>query len=282
MKKITLHHLGEMKAQGEPISMLTAYSFWQARLVEEAGADMILVGDSLGMVEQGFSGTLPVTLEMMILACQGVTRGASRPFIVGDLPFLSYETSESEAIRNAGRMIKESGVDAVKLEGGRRQASTVRALTRAGIAVMGHIGLTPQSATLLGGFRVQGKDASGARELLEDARALEEAGAKLLILECIPAPLAEQISADLSIPTIGIGAGAGCDGQVLVFHDVLGLYGDFQPRFVKRYVEGGSLLREALREHVAEVRRKAFPQERHSFGMEKAVLEAALKEDSDS
>jgi 3-methyl-2-oxobutanoate hydroxymethyltransferase len=272
MKKISLHRLEEMKAQKEPISMLTAYSFWQARLVEEAGADMILVGDSLGMVEQGFSGTLPVTLEMMILASQGVTRGASKPFIVGDMPFLSYETGESEAIRNAGRLVKEAGVDAVKLEGGTRQANTVRALTRAGIAVVGHIGLTPQSATLLGGFKVQGKDPSKARELVEDARALEEAGARLLILECIPAPLAERITADLSIPTIGIGAGGGCDGQVLVLHDVLGLYGDFQPRFVKRYIQGGALLRDALKEHVEEVRRKEFPRESHCFGMDREVL----------
>ncbi len=278
MKKITLHRLAEMKVQKEPISMLTAYSFWQARLVEEAGADMILVGDSLGMVEQGFSGTVPVTLEMMLLACQGVTRGASRPFIVGDMPFLSYEVSETQAVHNAGRLIKEAGVDGIKLEGGKRQASTVRALTRAGMAVIGHIGLTPQSATLLGGFRVQGKDAEKARELLEDARALEDAGAKLLILECIPAPLAEKITRSLSIPTIGIGAGKGCDGQVLVFHDVLGLYGDFRPRFAKRYVEGGTLLGEALKTHVAEVRSKAFPGEAHSFGMD----QAALKEVEDS
>jgi len=266
-----------MKSEKKPISMLTAYNFWQARLAEEAGVEMILVGDSLGMVEQGFPGTLPVTMEMMLLACQGVTRGASRPFIVGDMPFLSYEVSEADAIRNAGRLIKEAGVDGIKLEGGKRQASTVRALTRAGMAVIGHIGLTPQSATLLGGFRVQGKDAEKAGELLEDARALEEAGAQLLILECIPAPLAERITATLSIPTIGIGAGAGCDGQVLVFHDVLGLYGDFQPRFAKRYVEGGALLREALKNHVTEVHKRTFPTEAHSFGMDEAVLKEVGK-----
>lgn len=273
MKKVSLNRLSEMKAKGEPISMLTAYSFWQARLVEEAGAEMILVGDSYGMVEQGLKGTVPVTMDMMVLACQAVTRGATGPFVVGDMPFMSYEADEAEAVRNAGRLMKEAGVDAVKVEGGRARAATVRAMTRAGIAVVGHIGLTPQSATLLGGFRVQGKDAESARNLLEDARALEEAGARALVIECVPAPLAGRISAAISIPTIGIGAGAGCDGQVLVFHDVLGLYGDFKPRFVKRYVEGGNILGKALEEYVKDVRSKTFPSEAHSFAMDISVLD---------
>lgn len=273
MKKISLNHLDGMKARGEAISMLTAYSFWQARLVEEAGAEMILVGDSLGMVELGLKNTVPVTMEMMVLACQSVMRGASRAFVVGDMPFMSYEADEAEAVRNAGRLIKEGGVDAVKVEGGSGRANTVRAMTRAGIAVVGHIGLTPQSATLLGGFRVQGKDAESARRLLEDARALEDAGARALVLECVPAPLAERISRCLSIPTIGIGAGGGCDGQVLVFHDVLGLYGDFKPRFVKRYCEGGLFLTKALGAYVGEVRERRFPMQEHAFDMDQSVLD---------
>lgn len=273
MKKVSLNRLAEMKANGEPISMLTAYSFWQARLVEEAGAEMILVGDSFGMVEQGLKDTVPVTMDMMVLACRAVTRGARGPFIVGDMPFMSYEADEAEAVRNAGRLLKEAEVDAVKVEGGKDRAATVRAMTRAGIAVVGHIGLTPQSATLLGGFRVQGKDAESARRLIEDARALEEAGARALVLECVPAPLAERITATISIPTIGIGAGAGCDGQVLVFHDVLGLYGDFKPRFVKRYVEGGKFLGQALGAYVKDVREKTFPAEANSFGMDASVLD---------
>lgn len=273
MKKISLNDLDGMKERGEVISMLTAYSFWQARLVEEAGAEMILVGDSLGMVELGLRDTVPVTLEMMLLACQAVTRGASRPFVVGDMPFMSYEADEAEAVRNAGRLIKEGGVDAVKVEGGSIRAHTVRAMTSAGIAVVGHIGLTPQSATLLGGFRVQGKDTEGARRLLADAQALANAGARALVLECVPAPLAERISRSLSIPTIGIGAGAGCDGQVLVLHDVLGLYGDFKPRFVKRYSEGGRILGEALETYVSEVRERRFPLAEHAFDMDPSVLD---------
>ncbi len=252
--------------------MLTAYSVWQARLVEEAGAEMILVGDSLGMVEQGLDNTVPVTLEMMILACKAVTRGASVPFVVGDMPFMSYEADVTEAVHNAGRLMKEAGVDAVKVEGGSHRAHTVRALTEAGIAVVGHIGLTPQSATLLGGYRVQGKSVEGARKLIEDARALENAGARVLVLECVPAPLAAYLTRSISIPTIGIGAGDGCDGQVLVFHDVLGLYGDFKPRFVKRYAEGGTLLGEALAGYVQEVRQRSFPAPEHSFDMDSSVI----------
>lgn len=268
-----MNRLAEMKASGKPISMLTAYSFWQARLVEEAGAEMILVGDSYGMVEQGLKGTVPVTMDMMVLACKAVTRGATGPFIVGDMPFMSYEADEAEAVRNAGRLMKEAGVDAVKVEGGKNRAATVRAMTRAGIAVVGHIGLTPQSATLLGGFRVQGKDVQSARRLLEDARALEEAGARALVLECVPAPLAERITSAVSIPTIGIGAGGGCDGQVLVFHDVLGLYGDFKPRFVKRYIDGGDILGKALGAYVKDVREKTFPAEANAFDMDVSVMD---------
>ncbi len=277
MKKISIPRLREMKEKGEPITMITAYSAWQARLVEESGAEMILVGDSLAMVEKGFSGTLPVTMETMVDACAAVTRGASVPFIVGDMPFLSYEVDPSQAVANAGRFIKEAAVDAVKLEGGRERAGTIQAIVGAGMAVIGHIGLTPQSATLLGGFRVQGRDVEGARRLLDDARAVEAAGACALVLECVPAPLARFISERVLIPTIGIGAGAGCDGQVLVFHDILGLYGDFRPRFVKRYVEGGRILKEALAEFVGEVRQGIFPDDGHSFGLDESVLEELRK-----
>lgn len=272
MKKISIPRLREMKAAGEAITMITAYSAWQARLVEEAGAEMILVGDSLAMVEKGHSATLPVTMEVMVDASAAVTRGASIPFIVGDMPFLSYEVDRAQAITNAGRFVKEAAVDAVKLEGGLERSETIRAIVGAGMAVVGHIGLTPQSTTLLGGFRVQGRDVEGARRLLADARAVEEAGACALVLECVPAPLARLVSESLSIPTIGIGAGQGCDGQVLVFHDILGLYGDFRPRFVKRYVEGGKILREGLKGFVDEVRRGDFPDDDHAFGLDEAVL----------
>ena len=273
MKKISIPHLKEMKARGEAITMITAYSAWQARLVEEAGAEMILVGDSLAMVEKGFPGTLPVTVDVMVDACAAVTRGASRSFVVGDMPFLSYEVDRAQAIANAGRFVKEAAVDAVKLEGGLDRVETIRAIVGAGMAVVCHIGLTPQSATLLGGFRVQGRDLEGARRLLADAKAVEEAGACALVLECVPAPLARLISERLTIPTIGIGAGGGCDGQVLVFHDILGLYGDFRPRFVKRYVEGGKILQEALEAFVGDVRRRGFPDEGHSFGLDEALME---------
>ncbi len=273
MKKISIPHLKEMKAKGEVITMITAYSAWQARLVDEAGAEMTLVGDSLSMVEKGYPGTLPVTVDVMVDACAAVTRGTSRSFVVGDMPFLSYEVDRAQAIANAGRFVKEAAVDAVKLEGGLERAETIRAIVGAGMAVVGHIGLTPQSATLLGGFRVQGRDLEGARRLLADAKAVEEAGACALVLECVPAPLARLISERLTIPTIGIGAGGGCDGQVLVFHDILGLYGDFRPRFVKRYVEGGKILKEALETFVDDVRRRGFPDEAHSFGLDEALIE---------
>ena len=277
MKKITIPRLMEMKDSHQPISMITAYSSWQARLVQDAGAEMILVGDSIGMVEKGFKGTNPVTMDVMIDACSSVSREASEPFLVGDMPFLSYEIDNSQAIANAGRFIKESAMDAVKLEGGVERAKTVRSIVNAGIAVVGHIGLTPQSATLLGGFRVQGKDLKGAKKLLADGKALEEAGACAVVLECVPAPLASLISQELSIPTIGIGAGEGCDGQVLVFHDILGLYGEFRPRFIKRYLEGGKLLTEALSSYVSDVRKGTFPDSDHSFDMDRSVLNELKK-----
>nr|WP_321501497.1 3-methyl-2-oxobutanoate hydroxymethyltransferase [uncultured Dethiosulfovibrio sp.] len=273
MRKVTIPQLMEMKASGRPISMITAYSSWQAAMVQESGAEVILVGDSLGMVEKGFSSTVPVTMDTMIDACSAVARGVSSPFLVGDMPFMSYEVDRAQAVANAGRFIKEAGMDGVKLEGGVERADTVKAIVDAGIAVVGHIGLTPQSATLLGGFRVQGKDLAGAEKLLADGRALQDAGACSIVLECVPAPLAEILTKDLSIPTVGIGAGSGCDGQVLVFHDILGLYGDFRPKFVKRYLDGGKVLTEALASYVSDVRERSFPEEGHSFDMDLSVLE---------
>ena len=277
MERLTIPRLWEMKRQGEPIVMLTAYNVWQTRLVEAAGADMILVGDSLGMVEHGYEGTAPVTLDMMILHCAAVMRSRKRTFVTGDMPFLACEVSDPEAVRSAGTLLKESGVDSVKVEGGRRRAHTIAALTEAGIAVMGHIGLTPQSAVSLGGFRVQGKTTEQARRLLDDARAVEDAGAFAVVLECVPAELASIVTAQLSIPTIGIGAGLGCDGQVLVFHDVLGLYGDFKPKFARRYAEGGTILTQGLESFVREVRQRAFPAPEHAFALDPRVREELEK-----
>ena len=270
--RMTLPRLREMKVRGDRIVMHTAYTAWQMALVEGAGADVVLVGDSVGMVEHGLDSTVPVTLEMMLLHCAAVTRRRTRALVVGDLPFLSYEVDDREAVRNAGRLVKEAGVDAVKLEGGTSREATIRTLVTAGIPVVGHVGLTPQTAVQLGGFRVQGKDAGRARQILEDAEAVQRAGACMVVLECVPSPLAELITRRLEIPTIGIGAGGGCDGQVLVFHDILGIFRDFTPKFVRRYAEGGTLLGEALQSYTREVRSGAFPGEEHGFSLDPEVL----------
>ncbi|AER66974.1 3-methyl-2-oxobutanoatehydroxymethyltransferase [Thermovirga lienii DSM 17291] len=277
-KVLSIPDFMRMKQEKEPIVMVTAYNHWQARLAEKAGADMILVGDSVGMVEHGLKDTLGVTMEMMLMHCKAVMRARQRAFVVGDLPFLSYEVDEREAIRNAGLLVKEAGVDAVKLEGGKNRVSTIRAIVDAGIAVVGHIGLTPQTATLLGGYRVQGKDEQSARRVLEDAIAVQEAGACAVVLECVPASLAEFITQKLSIPTIGIGAGSSCDGQVLVFHDILGLFETFKPKFVKSYANGAEYLGSGLEGYVREVKNKAFPTQEHSFAMDEKVMEALKKE----
>ncbi len=263
----------EMKSRKEKITMLTAYNAWQARLAEKAGAEMLLVGDSVGMVEHGFPDTLEVTLEMMILHCAAVSRGSEKAFLVGDLPFLTYEVDEREAVRNAGRLIREGKVQAVKLEGGSNRFETIRAIVRAGIPVMGHVGLTPQTSTALGGYKVQGKDRESARRVFEDALSVERAGAFAVVLECVPSPLAERITEKLTIPTIGIGAGPACDGQVLVLHDVLDLYGTFRPKFVKVYAEGGRVLLEGLEKYVMEVKKGEFPDLEHGFTMDPALLE---------
>lgn len=271
--RLGLNDFRRMKLEGERIAMLTAYNTWQARLAEQAGAEMLLVGDSVGMVEHGLPDTLGVTLEMMILHCAAVSRGSEKAFLIGDLPFMSYEVDDRDAVRNAGRMMSEGRVQAVKLEGGLGRVETIRAIVRAGIPVMGHVGLTPQSSVALGGFKVQGKDRAGARRVMEDALAVAEAGAFALVLECVPALLAEKITERLSIPTIGIGAGASCDGQVLVIHDVLDLYGAFRPKFVKVFAEGSKTITEGLSRYVAEVKTGGFPSGEHSFKMDPELLE---------
>jgi 3-methyl-2-oxobutanoate hydroxymethyltransferase len=269
--KITLHDLQTKKERGEKIAMLTAYDYPTALLLDQAGIDMILVGDSLGMVVHGFDTTLPVTLDMMVMHTQAVRRGVKHAFLVGDMPFMSYQISIEEARRNAARLLAEGGADAVKVEGGRHMAPTVQALVEIGIAVQGHIGLTPQSVSALGGFKTQGKTVETARKLLDDAKALEAAGAFSIVLEAIPMRLAELISRSISIPTIGIGAGAGCDGQVLVTHDLLGLFDRFTPKFVKRYAEIGKTMQAAFEAYRDDVKSSAFPDEDHSFTMPDTV-----------
>jgi len=253
------------KGSGERLVMLTAYDYPSARLGEEAGADLLLVGDSLGMVVQGQGDTLRVTLDQMVYHCSMVSRAAHRALVVADMPFLTYHTGPDEAVRNAGRCLQEGGVQAVKLEGGALRAPVVRHLVENGIPVMGHIGLTPQSVHALGGFKVQGRTLDAARALLDDARAIEDAGAFSLVLECIPAEVAAEITARLTIPTIGIGAGPDCDGQVLVFHDLLGLYEGPRPRFVRSYGEFGQQMREALSRFRGDVVAGRFPSGDESF-----------------
>lgn len=266
-KKLTVADIRAMKAKGEKISVLTAYDASFARLLAEAGIDILLVGDSLGMVMLGYDSTVPVTMEEMLHHAKAVRRGAPDSLVVGDMPFMSYQVSTPEAIHNAGRFMKEAGCDAVKLEGGSEVCPTVRAMVRAGIPVMGHIGLTPQTAGVLGGFKVQGKDLESARRQLASAKDLEEAGAFAVVLECMPAPLARAISETIAIPTIGIGAGVGCDGQVLVIHDMLGMFEKFFPSFVKKYAELAPAIKEAVQTYNREVKSGAYPDEAHSFAM---------------
>ncbi len=266
-KKVTTLALRQKKDRGEAIAMLTAYDYPTALAVDQAGMDMILVGDSLGMVVLGYETTLPVTMEDMLHHCRAVARGAKSALLVGDMPFMSYQVSVEQALTNAGRFLQEAGMDAVKLEGGRERAETVRAIVNAGIPVMGHIGLTPQSVNQLGGFRAQGKTARAARHLIEDAMILEESGCFALVIESIPARLAALISKRLSIPTIGIGAGAGCDGQVLVAHDLLGLFDRFTPKFVKQYADLHAEMARAFSAYIADVQGHMFPAAEHTFEM---------------
>ena len=263
-KKITTHTFRQKKSKGSPISMLTAYDYSTALAMDKAGVDSILVGDSLGMVVLGYETTLPVTMDDMLHHCKAVARGASAPLLIGDMPFMSYQVSNKEAVRNAGRFLQEAGMDAVKLEGGQERVKMIRKIIGAGIPVMGHIGLTPQSVHQLGGFRAQGKTGSAAKQLRDDALHLQDAGCFGVVLESVPAKLAEFISNELEIPTIGIGAGNGCDGQVLVTHDMLGLFERFTPRFVKKYAELHTDLRTAFTAYIQDVESRAFPAEEHS------------------
>lgn len=258
-KKITTRALIAKKQRGELISMLTAYDYPTAQALERAGVDSILVGDSLGMVVLGYDNTLPVTMEDMLHHSKAVARGARLPLLIGDMPFMSYQVSTAEAVRNAGRFLQEGGMDAVKLEGGRERIEAVRAIITAGIPVMGHLGLTPQSVHQLGGFRAQGKTALAARQLLEDALLLQEAGSFAIVLESVPARLATLISSRLSIPTIGIGAGPGCDGQVLVTHDLLGLFDRNSPRFSRRYADLHQIMESSFRQYIADIDNSIFP-----------------------
>jgi 3-methyl-2-oxobutanoate hydroxymethyltransferase len=271
--KLPLTELAELKARRQPIAMVTAYDAPSGRLADAAGADIILVGDSAAMTVLGHDSTVPATMDEMIVLTRAVNRGARRPLVVADMPFGSFQVSDESALENAIRFVKEAGADAVKLEGAGPMLSRVRAIVGAGIPVMAHIGLTPQSATMLGGFKAQGRTAEKARRLLEDAHALDAAGAFSIVLEAVPAPVAARITAELTIPTIGIGAGADCDGQVLVWHDLLGLYEGRAPRFVKRYADLATEIKRALEAYVADVRERRFPEEQHTYSMPEAELD---------
>ena len=263
---------------GDKITMLTAYDYTTAKLEDEAGVDAILVGDSLGMVMLGYENTLSVTMEDMIHHSAAVSRGAKRAFVVTDMPFMSYQTSVYDAVVNAGRIIKEGHADAVKLEGGVKFKEHIRAIVDASIPVMGHIGMTPQSVNAFGGFKVQGKSADEAKRLIEDAKAVEEAGAFAVVLECVPAALAEYVTEILNIPTIGIGAGAGCDGQVLVYQDMLGMYPDFTPKFVKKFADIGTEMKNGFMHYIKEVNDGTFPAEEHTFKIDADTLKAVAED----
>lgn len=278
MKRLTIRDIQKMKDDHERIVMLTAYDATSARLAEQAGVPMLLVGDTLGMVVQGHDSTIPVTLDHMIYHSEIVTRVTKTPLIVGDMPFMSYQVSEEQALQNAGRLMQEAGVSCVKLEGGETRARTIKRIVDAGIPVMSHIGLTPQSVNQFGGFRVQGKQLESARQLVRDAEAVQAAGAFAVVLELVPAPLAEFITERLEIPTIGIGAGVGCDGQVQVFHDILALFTDFVPRHTKRYSNIGDMMLAAIKQYQTEVQTGQFPDDDHSFDMNAEVIAALRNE----
>ncbi|MCH7554260.1 MAG: 3-methyl-2-oxobutanoate hydroxymethyltransferase [Chloroflexi bacterium] len=266
--KTTIEQIKRMKQRGEKIPMLTAYDYPTAKLLDEAAIPLILVGDSLGMVVLGYDSTVPVTMEDMIHHIKAVVRGTKHALVIGDLPFMSYQVNDDDALRNAGRLLQEGGCQAVKLEGGERNASAVKRMVMSGIPVMGHIGLTPQSVNQLSGFRVQGKTPRGAVQLLNDARALQDAGVFAIVLESIPAHLAKVITSRLDVPTIGIGAGPYCDGQVQVFHDIIGLYDDFVPKHAKRYANMAEAIRTSAVKYMKEVRSGTFPTTKESYGMD--------------
>ena len=270
--KNTVSTFKEQKANGDKITMLTAYDYSTAKLVDSSGINGILVGDSLGMVMLGYEDTLSVTMEDMIHHTAAVCRGAKNALVVGDMPFMSYQVPVEEAVRNAGRLMKEGRCHAVKLEGGAAVCPQIKAITQASIPVMAHIGLTPQSVNAFGGFKVQGKSEDAARKLIEEAKAVEEAGAFSIVLECVPEKLAELISKSVNIPTIGIGAGAGCDGQILVYQDMLGMFSDFTPKFVKKYAEIGEVMKEAFEKYIEETKNGSFPAEEHTFKISEDVI----------
>lgn len=271
--KNTVVTIREAKERGEKVTMLTAYDYSMAKLIDEADINMILVGDSLGMVMLGYEDTLSVTMEDMIHHTRAVARGAKNALVVADMPFMSYQTSVYDAVCNAGRLMKEGRAQAVKLEGGREFADHIRAITNASIPVVAHLGLTPQSLNAFGGFKVQGKSEAAARKLLEDALIVEEAGAVAVVLECVPAKLAGLVTEKLHVPTIGIGAGSDCDGQVLVYQDMLAMFGDFRPKFVKRFGEAGTLMKESFRKYSEEVKAGTFPAPEHTFKIDDDVIE---------
>ena len=280
--KLPLPELAELKRRGQKLAMVTAYDFPSGRIADEAGVELVLVGDSAGMVVLGNESTVPVTMEELLMLTRAVVRGAKRPLVIADMPFGSFQVSDEAAVENAVRFVKEAGADAVKLEGAGPTLSRVQAIVGAGIPVMGHVGLTPQSATMLGGFKAQGRTAEKAERLYEDALALEAAGCFAIVLEAVPAPVAARVTEALQVPTIGIGAGADCDGQVLVWHDLLGLYEGKAPRFVKRYADLAGEARKALEAYVDDVREGRFPEEQHTYAMpdeELAAFEARLPAD---
>lgn len=271
--KNTTTSIMQMKNSGHKISMLTAYDYTTARLLDEAGVNTILVGDSLGNVILGYEDTISVTAEDMIHHSAAVARGAKNALVVTDLPFMSYQTSVYDAVVNAGRLMKEGRAGAVKLEGGKEVCPQIKAIVSAGIPVVAHLGLTPQSINTFGGFKVQGKTEAAAKKLIEDAKAVEEAGAFLLVLECVPAKLAKLVTESINIPTIGIGAGAGCDGQVLVIYDMLGMFSDFKPKFVKHFANAGDVIREAVKTYIAEIDDGTFPAEEHCYKIDDEVID---------
>ncbi len=270
--RVTISEIKEMKQKKEKIPMLTAYDYITAKIVDEVGVPLILVGDSLGMVILGYESTIPVTMAEMLHHTKAVVRGTKKPLVIGDMPFMTYQASVADALYNAARFIQEGGAQAVKLEGGEIVAEVVRRLTACGIPVMGHIGLTPQSIYQLGGFKVQGKSPQAAQRLLKDACILEEAGAFAIVLECVPAPLSKLITQRISIPTIGIGAGPDCDGQVQVISDILGLYTDFVPKHTKQYAKLADEMRSAIADYVAEVKSVSFPTMKQSYTMDESLL----------
>jgi len=280
--KLPLTELAELKRRGQKLAMVTAYDFPSGRIADEAGVELVLVGDSAGMVVLGNESTVPVTMDELLMLTRAVVRGAKRPLVIADMPFGSFQASDESAVENAVRFVKEAGADAVKLEGAGPTLSRVQSIVGAGVPVMGHVGLTPQSATMLGGFKAQGRTAEKAQRLYEDALALEAAGCFSIVLEAVPAPVAARVTEALEVPTIGIGAGANCDGQVLVWHDLLGLYAGKAPRFVKRYADLAGEAKRALEAYVDDVREGRFPEEQHTYAIpdeELAAFEAWLPAD---